>query len=100
MSGYEGHTPGPWHVADSGAVWSVGAGKWVVTDADDADAALIAAAPDLLTRVEALETGLRRALALWDGKDEPGDFDRDVFDPLRHLLNNGNGEGTQGVRAE
>lgn len=72
-----GHTPGPWHVDDDGAIRTRD-GRDVVAAFDhrvvvaDADARLIAAAPDLLAALEAAHGyfvlfGADRAIAICRG---------------------------------
>lgn len=77
MSKIEGFTPGPWRVspehngtfirsATGGLVASAEAGSQIMRDPD---ARLIAAAPDLLARVERLEGALRRLEAEVSAED-------------------------------
>lgn len=60
------HTPGPWVALDIGEVWSVADDGVTIVDqiagicTDENDAALIAAAPDLLEALQAARIKLRR----------------------------------------
>jgi hypothetical protein len=61
------HTPGPWRIVDDGIA---GPSWWVVSDAliSDADAHLIAAAPDLLAALKGI-IGIARAATFHSGGD-------------------------------
>ncbi|KKK49654.1 hypothetical protein LCGC14_3132890 [marine sediment metagenome] len=59
------HTPGPWHVNGVDAILSVKGNRSVAkVYHPEADARLIAAAPELLEALEHAESGLRRLLSL------------------------------------
>ncbi len=128
MTGYEGHTPGPWKIVladlykegdhrndkliyivsekygligevdvegdEDSPPGMVGSVERLDTEGGLPDARLIAAAPDLLTRVEALETALAE-IHEGTGPDRIGRYEylRDwVHKTSGQLLNNGNGD--------
>ena len=64
-----GHTPGPWrYYAESSRGWCVNAPDFgIACTSEEADARLIAAAPDLLVNARAASTHLRAVLALPGG---------------------------------
>lgn len=75
------HTPGPWHIEDGRTVWAgdnLVAGVGRIGTPVEANARLIAAAPDLLVALDALLEGSAEALAF---------LDRDTVEHLVPLLN-------------
>lgn len=81
------HTPGPWEVFKAGTFWGVDAGRKSIViwgDANEetgvqgqtveqsqANAYLIAAAPDLLEACQ----GAMRIVSLWNGREVPEDHE-------------------------
>jgi hypothetical protein len=60
MTGFPDATPRPWKSDGLGAVW--GGDRWLLTDADEADAALIVAAVNAYDDLEAVVQAARRCL--------------------------------------
>ena len=88
------HTPGPWHAVDNGVVYSDGATAVCLLSntASDADARLIAAAPELL---EALRNIAAMATRLADSAHWPT-VGRQIKEAARSAIYEAEGSRTDG----